>query len=523
MEKEKSEEPEEEKLTKQIAKEPKRSEKEIPEKVKKELEQLKVKLQNLKKQLLKKYPFVVSIGLLPPQASKIIEEEEGIENKEEKEETKKLMHLFIIIPDEKAKHENKVKNEAIKLCENIKPKIWIHTKLIKDLWEICYDSKYDLIEAIAMSFPLYDKGILGSLRVSNIHKTLCLKKFERYIVSYVIAGSIVRGKTTKSSDIDVYIIVDDTDVKKMTRIELRDKLRSIVYGYAFEASELAGFSKNRLSPQIYLLTEFWEALRDANPIIFTFVRDGVPFYDRGTFMPWKLLLKMGKVTGTPEAIDRFMTLGEKTSEIIKRKLEDLATEEIYWGVITPSQAALMLYGLSPPTPVETVELMRKIFVEKEKLLMKKDIKILEKIVGIYKDFEHNRIKEINGKEIDNLLKESEEYRKRLKQLVEQIEKKVREKMILQIYDNTTSLIKNILGKTSESQIVKKFESEMIKKGKLSKTNLEILKDIIKAKKNYSKGKLGKKEVENIRKNARILINELTEYVQRQELEKTKKK
>jgi len=47
-----------------------------------------------------------------------------------------------------------------------------------------------MLEAISMSFPLYDKGILGGIRAASIHKMLILKKFERYVVSYVIAGSL---------------------------------------------------------------------------------------------------------------------------------------------------------------------------------------------------------------------------------------------------------------------------------------------------------------------------------------------
>ena len=203
------------------------------------------------------------------------------------------------------------------------------------------------------------------------------------MVSYVVAGSFVRGTTVKTSDIDIAIIIDDTDVKRMSRYELKEKLRAIAYTYALEASEKAGV-KNKLSPQVYILTEFWEAVKDAHPVIFTFIRDGVPLYDRGAFMPWKLLLRMGKIKPSPEAIEMFMSLGEKVADNVKRKLNEILIDDIYWGVITPSQAVLMLYGLAPPTPRETYALMKEIFVKKEKLLELKYVATLEKIVEIYK-------------------------------------------------------------------------------------------------------------------------------------------
>src|SRR3990167_5362784 len=85
--------------------------------------------------------------------------------------------------------------------------------------------KYEFIDAIASSFPLHDKGLLGSLRLANIHKSLVLRKFEKYVASYVVAGSLVRGTADKTSDVDTFVIIDDTDVKRMSRIELIEKLR----------------------------------------------------------------------------------------------------------------------------------------------------------------------------------------------------------------------------------------------------------------------------------------------------------
>jgi len=490
---------------------------EIPEKVKKEIEQLKGRLQEFKKQILKKFSFISAIGLLPPQAVKMMEEEVSEEEKGMiSKEKEKVMHIIIIIPDENEKSMHDLKIEAIKLTESVKPKIWINIMTPKELWNLGFDSKYELLEAIAMSFPLHDTGILGALRVAHIHKSLVLRKFERYVVSYVIAGSIVRGEAKETSDVDVYVVVDDTDVRRMSRYELKEKLRHIIFSYALEAGELANV-KNKLMPQIYILTEFWEAVKDAHPVIFTFIRDGVPFYDRGAFMPWKLLLKMGKIKPSPEAIDMFMGLGEKVALDVQKKFNDIVTSDIYWGIITPSQAALMLYGIAPPTPKETVDLMRKIFVEKEKILEKKYVDILSKIVSLYKEYEHEEKKTITGKEIDELLKESSEYINRLKKLMEEIEKKAKNKIVVEFYDDAFNLLKKIFGNLSESILIKKFDKELVKKGLVSPRSSVILNEIVKANENYKKKKIEKHEIEMIRKNSMGLISELTEFAHRKEM------
>ena len=488
---------------------------EIPEKVKKEMDKTKQELEKFKKDIVKKYPFTLAIGIVPPQAAEKFDEELGLTPEEKKE---KPMHIIMVVPEDKFKEIGKIKSEIVAHIKDMKPKIWLNIITPVDLWNYCLDSKYDIVEALGMSYPLYDKGVLGALRVSQIHKSLCLRKFEKYIYSYVIGGSLVRGEAKETSDVDVFIIIDDTDVKRMSRLELKEKLRGIIYQYVAEAGELAGV-KNKLSPQVYLLTEFWEDVKDASPVIFTFIRDGIPLYDRGGFLPWKLLLKMGKIKPSPEAIDRFMAMGDKTQEVVKQRLMDIVLNDLYWSIITPTQALLMLYGIPPPNVPETVREAKRIFVEKEKMMEKKYIDILENIlITYYKGYEHGEIKTVSGAEVDKLLKDVENYTKKLKEMAVEIEKRAQERTILETYDNVFKILKHLFGNKSEQELVKDFEKDLVKTGKADPKNLSILNEIIDAKKRYKgKKKPTKYEIEDIRKNATYLINHLVEYGQRKDI------
>jgi len=481
----------------------------------KEMQKVREKLEGLKKYICSKYKSVSAIGIIPPQAAEIFDEENELTKEEKKE---KPMHLLITLPDDSEKEFNAIKVEIIKKIKETKQKIWLNLFLEKDLWEICLDSKYNIIEAIGMAYPLFDKGILGALRVAQIHKSLVLKKFEKYVYSYVIGGSLVRGEAVKESDVDTYIIIDDTDVKRMPRLELKEKLRNIIYSYIMQATELAGV-KNELNVQVYLLTEFWEGVKDANPIFYTFLRDGVPLYDRGGFLPWKLLLRMGKIKPSPESIDMFMSMGDRTGEIVKRKLLDIVIGDIYWGVVTPSQALLMLYGIPPTNVKETVAEMKRIFVDKEKMLEKKYTDILEEIlIKYYKGYEYKKIKEVSGKEVDKLLKDSEDYLKRLKELREEIEKRMMEKTFEEIYTNTFEVLKNLFGKKAENVLVKEYEKEIVKKAKGNSKYIHTLNNLIDMKKKYKSKKAPTKNVfEILRKDSVYLIQELIEYAQRKEL------
>src|SRR3989338_2721784 len=275
----------------------------LPKETQEKLKAIKEKIDKFQKQILEKFDkYIMGISLLPPPKT------------DKPEEEKDKIHILVLVDDSDSKKMSKfeLRDKLIKIMEetakDIDKNIIPQTLIISELWQNIYDAKYELLQLISVSAPVFDNGMLSAIKIAEIHKVMVLKKFEKYIVSYVLAGSLVQGQATKTSDIDVWIVIDDTDVKKMTRAELKDKLRAIIIGMGIEAGDITGV-QNKLNIQIYILTDFWDSLREANPIIFTLLRDGVPFYDRGIFMPWKQLLKMGKIKPSAEAIDMFMGSG----------------------------------------------------------------------------------------------------------------------------------------------------------------------------------------------------------------------
>jgi len=498
--------------------------KQLPQEVQEKLKAIKQDLEKFKKQLLSKFDkYIVGIALLPPPLPK-----------EGEKADKDAISILVLVDDSDSKRMTKqelkakltaiIENVAKETNKNIAPQ----TVILSELWQGCYDAKYELLQLIAMGAPIHDNGMLSAIKIAEIHKSMVVKKFEKYIVSYVLAGSLVQGRATKTSDIDVWVVIDDTDVKKMTRAELKDKLRAIIIGMGIEAGEMTGI-KNKLNIQVYILTDFWDSLKEANPIIFTLLRDGVPFYDRGIFMPWKQLLKMGKIKPSPEAIDMFMNSGDSMLKGVQYKLKNLGMEDTYYAILTPSQAALMMYGVPPPAPRETADLMRDIFVKKEKLLEPKFVEILERNINIRKSIEHGTKKNLLGKEVDQLLSDAEKYLKRIKSLFTQIEKTKGEQDLVNLYDSIVTIIRDCLRlegieRVSDIEIVNIFENELISQGKIPAKFLRSLNLIIKAKKDYDDKKLTKTDVDKVKKEARGFIKFMVEYMQRKrgrELEKTR--
>ena len=354
--------------------------------MKNKIKKIKTKVEKLKDKLLKTHKKeILGIALLPPK--KEGSTPKGIPEDPLKKD-KRDINVLVLLDDSKSEFQPdfKLRDKIFKELEKTDNEIYPEVYTVSEIKESLFDSKYDILQMIAMSAILYDPmDVLGALKISEVHKSMVLQKFEKYIVSYVAAGSLFRGE--KSNDIDVYVVIDDTDVRRMTRVELRDKLRSLIISQGFEAAAITGVKKD-FHVQIYILTDFWESIKDAHPVIFTLLRDGVPIYDRGVFTPWRLLLNMGRIRPSPEAIDMQMDMGEKLLDRAKKKLLMIAGEDLYYGILNPSQAALMLYGVSPPTPKETVKLLEEVFVKKEKILEQKYVDTLEKIRVFFKNIEH---------------------------------------------------------------------------------------------------------------------------------------
>ena len=493
----------------------------------KKLEEAQETLEKYKEKLFTRFKdYVLGIALLPNQQPPTPEGQQAPPHDPE------ALPTLILLDDSETKKLTKAElkeklseiftQQASEVDKNIKPEIL----LLSELWELCMDAKYEVLQDIALAQPIYDVGMLDAIKLVEIHKQMVLKKFEKYIVAYVLGGSLVQGTATTKSDVDVFIIIDDTDVKKMTRAELRDKLRAIIIDLGAQAGEMTGV-KNKINIQVYILTDFWDNIKEANPVIFTFLRDGIPFYDRGIFMPWKQLLEMGKVKPSQEAIDQYMTYGEQYLKRVKVKLREIGIDDFFWATVTPSQAAIMLEGHPPPTPKELAGVMRELFV-KPGHFKEKHVKALEHILKVRKAVEHGDQTEVTGKDIDELYKKSEEYVEALNNLFKDIQEHKDRENVLHTYENAVTLVRDALQaeghEVKDNKLVDAFNKELVQAGHVPQKFQRILENIQEAKEAYDKKELSRTEAQDIHQQGRELFRYLLEHLQRRrgsELERAK--
>lgn len=252
------------------------------------------------------------------------------------------------------------------------------------------------------------------LKSSNIFKEKVLKLFKDYIKSIVIWGSIVRGDYTGKSDVDIYIIFDDTKMPLKKFDEIRSKIDKDIYKISKEIDP-------RLHPQpVLALTEFWDGIRRTHPLFYNIVREGYAIYDTGFFIPMRKLLEWGKFTATPEAALLRMESVPKRINRVKGIKVMMVAEDLYMAMTDSAQATLMFIGVGPPPPKQIASKLTDHFV-KTKMLDEKYPKMYSDILNFRKKVEHKEIKEISGKEVDEWIKKTEDFVKTMHILWKRLE------------------------------------------------------------------------------------------------------
>ena len=289
------------------------------------------------------------------------------------------------------------------------------------------------------------------IRYVEMYTASILEKFKHYIKAVVIWGSSKTGiGKRKTSDIDVAVIVDDTDVRRMTRPELKERLFQHLLQRAYPISK-------RIHPQPYLLSEFLEYVREGNPVIYNVLKDGFVIYDTGFFLPLQRLLGMGNIKPSKECVDKHIAISLDLLDLAKSTLTEKLTYDLEQAVVSSAQAVLMELGYRPPAPREVAKFVEEILVKKEKLVDEEYAKIAKEVVELYKSVEHRERKEVSGKEFDEYFEKTNKFVKKMIELLEKLRKERGEQFMYEIAEK--------LRKEKEKLEIRRDGLVKIEKGK----------------------------------------------------------
>jgi len=358
------------------------------------------------------------------------------------------------------------------------------------------------------------------LKSSEEFKNKLLDMFKGYIKAVVVWGSVTRGDYTGKSDIDIYIIFDDTKLPLKKFDEIREKVDKDIYS-------LASSIDPRLHPQpVLALTEFIKGIRYTHPLFFNIIREGYAIFDTGFFIPMRKLLEWGEFPITPEAAhQRIDSVPGRIKRVKNVKLYMIA-EDLYYAMLDAAQAVLMYIGVGPPVPKLAAEEMRKHLVD-DGLLEEEYAKMLEDVVEFRKQVEHKELKDISGEEVDKWIVKAEKYVERLEKLLKDLEAKRKEDDIKRNYEvmiqASMAALKSLKKLPPEPEkLPEAFKKYLVDAGLVSPSYSDVFEKVITMRKMVDDKKIDKiteREVYSSKEYVRRFVNDVRRFVEPSKEEK----
>ncbi len=229
------------------------------------------------------------------------------------------------------------------------------------------------------------------------------KSYGDLIKSVLIFGSAARGDMKAGSDVDLWVVLDDTATKSTEDINrIRAQMQLLT-------TELKG-----LHVQATNLTEFWGWMKRGSPELFNYLRVGLVIYDTGFIKPVQRMLKLGLLPPSEE------TVGLKTRSadaIIKRVEGGMAAMifDLRYAATDACQSVIMYYYKETPDQKNMVKWLEKLV--KEKNLEKEYIDKFLELDQLWKDIDHKKIEQVEVKHFQKAMSLATDIIQRMKKFL----------------------------------------------------------------------------------------------------------
>ena len=234
------------------------------------------------------------------------------------------------------------------------------------------------------------------------------KELGEFLKASILFGSAARtSKPLYERDIDVLMLIDDLTL--VLSPEVVEAYRVITENTAAKVSK-------RLHVTTMKLTNFWEYIRNGDPLAVNMLRDGVPLLDVGIFEPMQMLLFQGRIRPTREAM--YVYFARAPATLVNADWHIMqATLDLYWAVIDSAHAALIRVGEIPPSPSHIADLLYEKLARK-KMISKKAPKVMEFFYDLSRKITHRKIWRISGQDYDKYKTMADAFVKEMKTVVE---------------------------------------------------------------------------------------------------------
>ncbi|MBL7169887.1 MAG: nucleotidyltransferase domain-containing protein [Candidatus Aenigmarchaeota archaeon] len=349
----------------------------------------------------------------------------------------------------------------------------------------------------------------------NKFKDKVLEKYKDKIKCIVVMGSVVRDEFKPKSDIDIFIVADDTD--KPMPFDEKQKMDGDILKIAKDISPNLSFQP------LYTLTEFMDYARIGHPIIYNFIKEGHAVFDVGFFTPFQRLLKQGRIPMTREAIETYMDGAPKKLMRAKTVKLLMLAEDCFYAMLNSAQAVLMFMGVEPPVPNKAYAAVNKYLVEPG-ILEPEYAEQLREIIEIRKKIEHKELMDTTGQFVDEWIDKADKFINKMYDLLTVLEEKKKVKVLERTHEvmrkAATAALKSVnkLPKKDE-EVPQAFKKEFVDSEKVEKhywdvwKKIDIMKDLADRKRS---DKIPEKDVYRMREYVRSMIRDLSKVLKDEE-------
>ncbi|MGM5488737.1 MAG: nucleotidyltransferase domain-containing protein [Nanobdellota archaeon] len=236
-------------------------------------------------------------------------------------------------------------------------------------------------------------------------------EFGEFIKAVVLFGSHAKHyhnkqSPSKKSDIDILIIVNDLTLEISN--ESSEAYRLIAEKHASQTSE-------KLHITTLAFTNFWDLVRNGDPIVINILRDGFPIIDTGVFEPLQTLLYQGRIRPTWESIWSYYSRAPQTLHNAQWHVMQ-GVLDLYWAVLDSAHAALMKHGEIPPSPSHVADLLDHKLYRAGKI-QQKYVAIFRNLYHLAKHIKRREVQSISGKDYDRHYSDAKDFVDTMRKLI----------------------------------------------------------------------------------------------------------
>lgn len=301
-----------------------------------------------------------------------------------------------------------------------------------------------------------------------------------YVKSVWVFGSWTTGRRTRKSDIDILILLDDTENIPKDFFDELDNLKDVLR----KKAKNRGLNLHFQSPK--MLTQWWDLVREGEPWTITSIRTAVPLYDPSNYLTLiKNLLKRGELFSLEDKSQKLLERATEKMDEIRDLLVNELTYEFLMAATDSAQAVLMYAGEYPPEPENVAAALKKAFVSR-KMLSNNAVETYEELFDIRRKVVKGVLSEFTGTDLDRYMKRLDIFVTEIERLLGFLEKIVDRKGMDDKYSKCMRICKLALKKKLRKNIprddlkaIENFKKMFVDRGLVGENHYKALMELYK--------------------------------------------